>query len=433
MISHRLGALRSSSLLRSILAVASGTAAGQAILFAFSPLVTRIYSSEAFGLQGMFLSLISMLWPVIALRFPFAIVVAKDDAEAQQISRLALCVAFVLSTVLELCFLLFREPIASLFGLKPLGKLIYFLPLALFCVAWQDVMDYRTARLKLFRVVAIVTVTQAFVTNLARVLGGLVAPVAMTLTVVTSIAPAVQAFLLARSSRGLFGSAPAFLGWREGRQLIATYRDFPVFRTPADMINSAAQSVPVLMLASLFSPSTAGLYVLARSVLNLPTNIIGNAIGNVLYARFADLARDRKPLAPLVTKSTLALFLPGPIIIGACQLAPAVFGFVFGDSWRVSGDYAQWMAVWITFLVANVAAVRALPVIGAQYLHLIFNFMILVGGVSGLLIGRSLFGTALGSVATYCVTMAGLYAAQIATYLYSIRKFDRSVQRHDAS
>lgn len=405
---------------------------GQAITFAFSPLITRIYSSEAFGLQGVFLSLISMLTPLIALRFPLAIVVARDEAEVHQLSRLSLYVALGFSALLAVAITFFREPLATLLGVQVLGKMIYFLPLALLFVAMQDVMDYRSARLKIFRVVAIVTVTQAFLTNLVRVLVGLVAPVAMTLMAVTSIAPAVQALLLARSGRRGFGVAPGF-SWTDCRQLIKRYRDFPVYRAPTDIINAAAQSVPVILLASLFSPSTAGLYVLARSVLNLPTNIIGSAIGNVLYARFAELAREKKPLAPLVVKATLVLFAPGPIIIVACLFAPSVFGFVFGESWRDSGNFARWMALWVAFLVANIAAVRALPVIGAQHLHLIFNIAILMGGIAALWVGRNMFGTALGSVATYCVSMAVLYAAQIATYLYFIRDFDRRTLHHAAA
>ena len=37
---------------RNVVTVASGTAASQAIVMAFSPLITRIYGPEAFGLQG---------------------------------------------------------------------------------------------------------------------------------------------------------------------------------------------------------------------------------------------------------------------------------------------------------------------------------------------------------------------------------------------
>jgi len=59
-----------SLLLRNVFAVASGTAAAQVVVFAFSPLITRIYSPEVFGLQGVFLSLIGILSPVIALRYP---------------------------------------------------------------------------------------------------------------------------------------------------------------------------------------------------------------------------------------------------------------------------------------------------------------------------------------------------------------------------
>ncbi len=234
--------LSSSSLLKNVMAVASGTAAGQVVVLAFSPLITRIYSPETFGLQGVFLSLISILSPAIALRYPMAIVVASDEAEAARLSRLAVMIAFGLSILLGLVLLFADTQILTLLGAEALGAMIWFLPLALFCVALQDVADFRAARLGSFRLVAIVTVVQAFLTNLARVLGGLAAPVAGTLVAVTAIAPAVQSALLTFGNRRRRTPVPP-MDPGEALTLLRRHRDFPLYRVPTDMMNAFAQVV----------------------------------------------------------------------------------------------------------------------------------------------------------------------------------------------
>src|SRR5690606_28100454 len=117
--------LKASALLRNVFAVASGTAAGQAVAFAFSPLITRIYSPDVFGLQGVFLSLVSILTPVIALRYPMAIIVADDDREARLIGQLSMRISFVLSCLLGLVLLIAQGPLFTRLGAEALGELIW--------------------------------------------------------------------------------------------------------------------------------------------------------------------------------------------------------------------------------------------------------------------------------------------------------------------
>ncbi len=415
-----------SHLLRSVLLVASGTAAAQVVVLAFSPLITRIYSPETFGLQGVFLSLISILSPAIALRYPMAIIVASDEAEAARLSRLAVMIAFGLSTLIGLVLLFADTQILTLLGAEALGAMVWFLPLALFCIALQDVADFRAARLETFRLVAVVTVVQAFITNLARVLGGLAAPVAGTLVMVTSVAPAVQAALLTFGNRHRRAPVPP-MALGEALGLLRRHRDFPLYRVPTDMVNAFAQVAPLLMLSVLFSPAAAGLYALARSVVNLPLNVIGSAVGSVYYSRLAEMYREGKPLLPTVLRATLVQFLvPGGALLLVSFAFPPIFALMFGEAWRSAGEFAQWMALWVVGMLANIPSVRALPVIRAQWIHLVFNGLILFGGLTGMMAGYWTRGTPIGAVAGYSIATAVLYALQILSYLHMVARHDRN-------
>lgn len=422
-----LARLSASRLSRNILAVASGTAAGQVITFAFSPLITRIYSPETFGVQGVFLSLVSILSPVIALRFPMGIILADDDEEAARLGWLAMCTSFAISILLGVVLLVGREPVLTLLGSESLGPLILFLPLALLCVAAQDVANFRAAREGRFRQVGIVNVVQAFVTSLARVLGGLAAPVAAVLVAVTSIAPGIQAALL-RLGEGRQRSRGASLYRRQILELVKKYRDFPIYRVPTDVLNSASQSVPVIMLAALFSPAAAGLYTLTRSVLTLPANFIGVAIGNVLYAHYAECNRAAQPLLPILVRWTAGLATLAPIIVGLAWFAPAAFAFLFGEEWREAGYYARWMSIWVAVGMANAPAVRLAPVIKAQMLLLVANGLMLVGRIIAIVFAFWSEGDALMAVAIFSVFGSVANGLLIVVIMLATSRYDRALR-----
>lgn len=419
-------------LVRNAFAVMSGTAAGQVVVVLFSPLITRIYTPEVFGLQGMFLSLVTILSPAIALRYPMAIVVARNDTDAQRLAFLSLLIAFALSVLLSFLLLVAQGPMLLVLGAEPLGSLIWFLPLALFCVALRDVADYRAARIGSFRLIGVVTFLQALLANLARVLGGLIAPVAAVLIAISSIAPSVQAGLLAFGNRH---QRQRLMPLRRPRALalLRRHRDFPFYRVPTDVLNSASQSVPVILLAALFSPAAAGLYTLTRSVLNLPLNVIGVAIGNVLYARFAELEHARQPLMPLLIRATLALAALAPLIVGAAWFAPQVFALVFGEEWREAGHYARWMSLWLGVSIANVPAVRLAPVIRRQALMLVANVIFLIVRILAIVAAFWIGGDAAAAVAAFSVVSlifnAGLVGAlMLGAQFHDAAKVQSSLQ-----
>ena len=89
-----------SKFIKNVTLVASGTAMAQAITIAFSPIITRLYGPDAFGLLGVFVSLLGMLSPVAAFAYPIAIVLPRYDSQAKSIVRLSLGLAIVFSLII---------------------------------------------------------------------------------------------------------------------------------------------------------------------------------------------------------------------------------------------------------------------------------------------------------------------------------------------
>src|SRR5690625_3258005 len=287
-----------STFARNVAIVASGTAGAQVITLAFSPLITRLYGPEAFGLLGAFTAVLALVTPISALTYPVALVLPKHDDEAKGLARLSARIALVVAAILIIIIMLAEGTIAHLLKLQNIQGYLLLVPVAMLFTAWQTIMQQWLIRKKLFQVTAKVAVSQSLIVNAAKSVAGLFWPsgaVLIVLNTLGSLLYSLQLWWGARRWGGPDGqilhppSSPLPL-----KPLALQYRDFPLYRTPQILINAISQSAPTLLLAGLFGPAIAGFYTLSRSVMNAPATLLGTSIGNVFYAQIAESVKDRK-------------------------------------------------------------------------------------------------------------------------------------------
>ena len=193
----------------------------------------------------------------------------------------------------------------------------------------------------------------------------------------------------------------------EIKQLAKKYIDFPLYRAPEVFIYSVSQNIPVLLLSSLFGPASAGFYNIGRTVLGLPSNLIGQAIGDVFYSRVSEAANNNEDLNYIIKKATITLFLIGLLPFGLVILfGPFLFEVVFGKEWFTAGEYARWIALSSYAVFINKPSVRALPVLRAQRFQLVFTILILIGQVISLSIGFFVFKNDIIALALFGTTGA---------------------------
>ena len=116
-----LASLSRKPFLRNVAALAGGTAAAQAVTMAAAPFVTRLYGPEAFGVQGVFMSLLSIALPLAGLTYPVAIVLASDDDEARDIESVSWIISLVIALIVLTLLLLFSEAAVKILQLEGIG------------------------------------------------------------------------------------------------------------------------------------------------------------------------------------------------------------------------------------------------------------------------------------------------------------------------
>src|SRR5437660_1191678 len=117
-----------SRFVRRMAMLSGGTALGQLTLVASSPILTRLYGPKSFGALGVFVSLASILAMVAALRYEFAVPVARDEQEAVELVGVgnAASVVMALATALGVWF--GGDWLARVTSVPDLVPLLWLLP-----------------------------------------------------------------------------------------------------------------------------------------------------------------------------------------------------------------------------------------------------------------------------------------------------------------
>jgi O-antigen/teichoic acid export membrane protein len=397
---------------KNVATVATGTAASQALTIAFAPLITRLYGPEVYGLLGIFMSVTSLLAVVADLGYPTAIVLPRHDTDALGLARLSIYIGVFVAAITTIFLYIFGADLLRLLNAEAIYPFMYLIPFAVFFSVLGGILGQWLIRKRAYTIRAKYGAFTTFLLNSAKAGLGLFHPSALVLIVTNTVA-------------GLFGTAVTYLAWRklsrqqiapEGpsqpssslRELAKRHRDFPLLRTPQDLINAFSKSLPILLLAGYFGSGAAGQYSLAIAVLGMPTRLIGGSIMAVFYPRINEAIHNRENATSLIIRATAGMAVAGALpFIGIIALGGYLFGLAFGDEWRTAGQYSQWLALWLFVGFINRPSVSAIPALDLQGMLLLHEIASVILRTASLYIGFKLLQDSISAIALYSI--AGVF------------------------
>lgn len=304
---------------------------------------------------------------------------------------------------------MFNKQIINTFNLNEVEVYLYLIPFVIIFAGLMQVSEQWLIRTKQFSINAKVTFWQSIIINGGKVSVGFFYPFASVLVFFTVLANGLRAAMMILFARRT--SHKVEKGENEEKkslkELAKKYYDFPIYRAPEVLLNAVSNGLPILMLTSFFGVAAAGFYSIGRTVLSIPSQLIGKAVGDVFYPRVAEAANNGENVTKLIKKATLALGGVGIIPFGFIVLfGPIIFSFVFGKDWYIAGEYARWLALWSLFAFMNRPSVQSLPVLNAQKFHLIYTIIMLLIRVLALAIGYFVYNSDIVAVALFGITGA---------------------------
>ncbi len=139
-----------------------GTALAQVIPFLLSPIISRLYTPEAFGKYSLFISISGLLAIISTGKYEMAIILPKYDRYAYHL--------VILSSILTLAFsflvLILLFPIKLIFKIE---NLYFILPFVVFAIGLNYVFDRFNNRIKNYKLMSIQRLIKSTVESIVSI------------------------------------------------------------------------------------------------------------------------------------------------------------------------------------------------------------------------------------------------------------------------
>lgn len=432
MIPARLGlAIRGNEFIRSVSALVSASVIGQLILFAATPLVTRLYSPLDFGLLALFTGVFGCVLVGSSLRYELAIPLARIDQDAFALLILALLLNGFVTVATGVAVFFWGTSLAIALNSPALVSVLWVLPISLLGAGSYRAFRLWAVRRHDFDAIARTKITQSTANAVSQVGLGLVGFGATGLAISHFLGMTAGIYRLAHGVDRSFWRGCRVQS-RRMRVLARRYSRFPKFDVLAAFVDAMSVQLPNLLLAVLFNPTVAGHYLLADRILGAPFSLLSQSIGQVLYARSRRAVREGR-LAILALKVSIGLaaimVLPTVVIFLSSEL---LFTFAFGEAWREAGSFAGWLIIGLfgQFLFSSISLV--LMATGAQNVNLAVHITMLCGRSAALGYGYATGSALLAVIALSLVNFLG-YLGGAAVVLWHARNHDAYNAAHSVN
>jgi O-antigen/teichoic acid export membrane protein len=318
-----------------------GFALAQALPLLASPLLTRLYTPEAFGLQALFISWSAALGVLATLRLDLAIVLSTTRREAGFIAGLAFLQASVITFLTVASIALFAPAIFE--PQSPGGTWVWLLGPMVFTMALVQIAGGLLTWQKHFGPTSRAQViNQLGYLAIALGLGFAAAPTeGLVGAKLAGQILAVSALLFVL--RGIFQDIklPPRAEWEV---LWARCRPFLLFNTSYSLIGVFGREVPIFAFSAVAATSAAGFYGLARVLLGAPATLLAASLSQVYYREAAEHRGTARLQSLTIGLLRLTMRATAPAFAFLMVWGDVVFALLFGRGWETAGQYAMILA-----------------------------------------------------------------------------------------
>jgi O-antigen/teichoic acid export membrane protein len=329
---------------RNVVTLMTGTGLAQLIPLAVTPILSRLYPPEQFGVLALFASVVSSLSVLATGRYEFAIMLPRKDVDADNIAALSITINLIVSVALFAVACLWSRPISTALGHGSMAVWLYVVPLAVFLNGIYSNLKYWSNRHKLYFLMAHRQVLQSGGTSAVQLGLGLLRAGAGGLVIGSVSGQALATGMMASLVRR---HCPQFWRGIDKRKMLALakrYRSCPQYLVPAHTLGAVSVQLPTLFINAAFGLAASGYFMLAERVVGMPLSLVSGSIGDVFRQEISEsfLAGQRCREIFISTLKKLVAVATPPFLI-LLFFAPSLFSLVFGEKWRIAGEYARLM------------------------------------------------------------------------------------------
>jgi len=377
-----------SDFVHNVLTLLTGTTVAQAIPIAISPILTRIYTPDDFGLLTLFIGISFIFGSIANAKYEQVIMLPKKDEDAINIFALGLIITSILTIFLFLIIIIFHSSLTSMLNNEAIDIWLYFIPVSVFFIGLFNLLNYFNSRKKLYKDIAKATIVKSLVLATVQLSIGFLKSGATGLITGQFFSQMFANIQLLKN----ITKDKVLLSKIKKVKIIALakkYNHFPKYALPSNLANVLSQHLSNILISSFYSVATLGFYSLVQRVLAMPSSLIGNAIGQVFFQEAMDEKHKTGSIVKTFNATSKKLIIIAlPAFLFLYFIIEDLFAFVFSEEWRVAGEYAKIVIPYffVSFIVSTLSPTY--DIFRRLKLELVWQVTLLIGVMSILFISN---------------------------------------------
>lgn len=385
------GAMARRPFLRNVSIMLAGAVTGQSVSILLSPVLTRLYSPQQFGVLSVYTAILTIVVVMASLRYEMTLPLAESDEDAMNLA--AVCGCALLLTTAGLAVAAYSFPMSwarliwpTALSAKRVHVYCGLLVLGFFCLGIYYIALYIATRRAAFRDIANTRIAQGIVGPVSQIGLGLLHGGGHALVFGSILGQSAGSFGLLRKMLKGRGELLRAVSLRRMAELAHRYRRFPLIASWAALLDLMGGNQLLYLLVSVqFSPKIAGFIFLAERIVSRPLSLIGTSILQVFLGEAgrtvrSDPARLKARFYQVTTRQFgLALIW----IVSANLVADVAFPVAFGPRWSEGVVYLQAMSIGYLIQAVVLPVFHTLQIMEKQALAAAWQTGRLVSVVSG--------------------------------------------------
>jgi len=380
---------QTNSFVSDILTLSSAPLIAQAIGIFLTPIVTRLYAPEAFGLLSIFGSIVMLIAVFATMSYHSSLILPKTDDEA--LIMFAVCIiSNLLITGLAVLIIYFGyDFIIQKFNTPELKYYLWLTPVCVCFHGLYQTLRFWNTRHKIFGRIAASRVIET-ISKKSFVLGS-------GFLGYTTGGSLIYGMLFASIFKISILTGKL---WQENKKRIKRiinlenlltgakrYRKFPIYSVWSELLSRIPEVITVFLIVHYFNKTLLGYYALSRMVLTLPTVFLTSSIMEAFIPRAAMAKHEGKHVDLLlkVNERTASLTIFPFMVLGIT--GDILFKFVFGPNWTEAGIIIQILVIRTFFEIIFAPTMSFINIMEKQEVSLLRRIANVIVVVVALVVG----------------------------------------------
>ncbi len=327
---------------RNVLTMILGRVIGQVIPILITPLLTRIYSPEEFGIFAVYSTIVIIVSMASNGRYCLVVILPKEDEEAKDLVVISSVISFISTVFFIFLISAFGSKFFELINSGVLEKYIWVIVMNVLSIALHEALFYYALRLKKYKTLAKDVIFYTSIVVIVRLALGYAGYTEFGL-LASYMVGYVFSFLYLFFKLSIPKKFISKLVQLDNlKPLMMKYSKFPRYSLVADTMNLTALMSPNLFLNKIFGSVTAGYFSMADKVLGSPIWLITLSVGDVFKQEASEQLRKKGSCYKVFIKTARSLFLFGFLpFLALFIVSPYIFPFILGENWEPVGKYVR--------------------------------------------------------------------------------------------